>query len=217
MCVTACNCTVHKRCHIKVLGRCPGSAVDSSETKVLRQRVFGLYACLAFIIVTTGSVISSAIRCVVFDVDADQEIQTQRPSSFQNSQLHVSNVLRSLRFHALRSLQAGHAMSRSVEWYCSLHLTPVKLQLISLLPPGRLCTECHVNCHKKCQALVPNLCGINQKILAEALETVNKTKAKSSSTSSAHTQQVSTPTHATATKSASVSSTSSKVVISAAI
>lgn len=30
----ACNCTVHKRCHIKVLGRCPGSAIDSSETKV---------------------------------------------------------------------------------------------------------------------------------------------------------------------------------------
>jgi len=30
-----CNCAVHKKCHDKVLGKCPGSAKESRETKVL--------------------------------------------------------------------------------------------------------------------------------------------------------------------------------------
>ena len=30
----ACNCTVHKRCHDKVIARCPGNAINSVETKV---------------------------------------------------------------------------------------------------------------------------------------------------------------------------------------
>ena len=29
-----CNCAVHKKCHEKILGQCPGSAKDSRETKV---------------------------------------------------------------------------------------------------------------------------------------------------------------------------------------
>lgn len=33
--VAACNCAVHKRCHDKVLGKCPGSARESRETQVL--------------------------------------------------------------------------------------------------------------------------------------------------------------------------------------
>ena len=28
---------------------------------------------------------------------------------------------------------------------------------------------CNMNCHKKCQSKVPNDCGINQKMLAEAM------------------------------------------------
>ena len=32
--VSDCNCTVHKRCHDKVIARCPGNAMDSMETKV---------------------------------------------------------------------------------------------------------------------------------------------------------------------------------------
>jgi len=30
----ACNCAVHKKCHEKILGKCPGSAKESRETKV---------------------------------------------------------------------------------------------------------------------------------------------------------------------------------------
>ena len=32
--IAVCNCAVHKKCHDKVLGKCPGSAKDSRETKV---------------------------------------------------------------------------------------------------------------------------------------------------------------------------------------
>jgi hypothetical protein len=31
---SVCNCAVHKKCHGKILGNCPGSAKDSRETKV---------------------------------------------------------------------------------------------------------------------------------------------------------------------------------------
>ena len=30
-------------------------------------------------------------------------------------------------------------------------------------------TECGLDCHKKCEKFIPNLCGVNQKILAEVL------------------------------------------------
>ena len=32
--------------------------------------------------------------------------------------------------------------------------------------------DCGVNCHKKCQPFMPNLCGVNQKILSELLDTI---------------------------------------------
>ena len=38
----------------------------------------------------------------------------------------------------------------------------INLQSFSLL-------ACSMNCHKKCQSKVPNDCGINQKMLAEAM------------------------------------------------
>jgi len=31
-------------------------------------------------------------------------------------------------------------------------------------------TECGLDCHKKCEKFIPNLCGVNQKILAEMLD-----------------------------------------------
>lgn len=34
MMYVVCNCAVHKKCHEKILGQCPGSAKDSRETKV---------------------------------------------------------------------------------------------------------------------------------------------------------------------------------------
>lgn len=37
-----------------------------------------------------------------------------------------------------------------------------------------ICQECKVNCHHKCEKHVPNLCGVNQKVLSEIQETVKK-------------------------------------------
>ncbi|XP_046673177.1 putative surface protein SACOL0050 isoform X3 [Homalodisca vitripennis] len=34
--------------------------------------------------------------------------------------------------------------------------------------------ECDVNCHRKCEKLMPNLCGVNQKLIVEALSSLRK-------------------------------------------
>lgn len=34
--------------------------------------------------------------------------------------------------------------------------------------------DCDVNCHKKCQNLTANLCGVNQKLIVEALSSVRR-------------------------------------------
>ncbi|XP_076266557.1 protein kinase C delta isoform X5 [Rhynchophorus ferrugineus] len=46
--------------------------------------------------------------------------------------------------------------------------------LYGLYRQGLKCEECEVNCHKKCQKLMANLCGINQKLVVEAIEKVRK-------------------------------------------
>ena len=46
--------------------------------------------------------------------------------------------------------------------------------LYGLFRQGLKCEVCGVNCHKKCEKLMPNLCGINQKLLAEKLNEVRK-------------------------------------------
>lgn len=37
-------------------------------------------------------------------------------------------------------------------------------------------TDCDVNCHKKCEKLTANLCGVNQKLIVEAIASVRKGK-----------------------------------------
>ncbi|KAL9695859.1 hypothetical protein quinque_015144 [Culex quinquefasciatus] len=37
-----------------------------------------------------------------------------------------------------------------------------------------LCADCDVNCHKKCEKLAANLCGVNQKLIVEALSSVRR-------------------------------------------
>lgn len=34
--------------------------------------------------------------------------------------------------------------------------------------------DCDVNCHKKCEKLAANLCGVNQKLIVEALACVRR-------------------------------------------
>ncbi|XP_073707696.1 protein kinase C, delta a [Garra rufa] len=50
--------------------------------------------------------------------------------------------------------------------------------LWGLVKQGLKCEDCSMNVHHKCQTKVANLCGINQKLLAEALTQVSTKSAK---------------------------------------
>ncbi|XP_053456847.1 protein kinase C delta type isoform X2 [Nycticebus coucang] len=57
--------------------------------------------------------------------------------------------------------------------------------LWGLVKQGQKCEDCGMNVHHKCQEKVANLCGINQKLLAEALNQVTqRTSRKAESASS---------------------------------
>ncbi|XP_064604272.1 protein kinase C delta type-like isoform X2 [Liolophura sinensis] len=107
-CCKLCSCAVHKRCHDKILGKCPGSAKDSRETKMLTER---------------------------FNINI--------PHRFK-----VNNY-----------------MSPT---FCDL----CGSLLVGLFRQGLKCEVCGINCHKRCEKNMANLCGVNQKLLADALQQV---------------------------------------------
>ena len=47
-----------------------------------------------------------------------------------------------------------------------------------------LLSVCGLNCHHKCEKKVSNLCGVNQKLLAEALESIRPNRQKPSTPAS---------------------------------
>ncbi|KAM5231101.1 protein kinase C delta type isoform 6-T10 [Hipposideros larvatus] len=57
--------------------------------------------------------------------------------------------------------------------------------LWGLVKQGLKCEDCGMNVHHKCQKKVANLCGINQKLLAEALNQVSQRSSRKSETESA--------------------------------
>ncbi|XP_019402980.1 PREDICTED: protein kinase C delta type isoform X2 [Crocodylus porosus] len=57
--------------------------------------------------------------------------------------------------------------------------------LWGLVKQGLKCEECWMNVHHKCQKKVANLCGINQKLLAEALNQVSQKSTRRSDSGSA--------------------------------
>ncbi|XP_022918352.1 putative protein kinase C delta type homolog isoform X5 [Onthophagus taurus] len=105
-----CQTAVHKKCHDKLLGKCPGSGRDSESTIYLRER---------------------------FKIDI--------PHRFK---LHTF-------------------MSPTFCDHCGSLLYGIYKQ-------GLKCEDCDVNIHRKCEKLTANLCGINQKLIVEAIESVKK-------------------------------------------
>ncbi|XP_045512209.1 putative protein kinase C delta type homolog isoform X5 [Pieris brassicae] len=118
-----CQTAVHKRCHDKLLGKCPGSSAHSDATVFLRER---------------------------FKVDVPHRF---RPHQF---------------------------MSPTFCDHCGALLAPFFTHQLK-------CQDCDVNCHRKCEKLTANLCGVNQRLLVEALalRTASKKGAEPSSSSSA--------------------------------
>lgn len=59
-------------------------------------------------------------------------------------------------------------------FFCNVFFPSLSLSLFLISnATNSLCSECSMNIHHKCQTKVANLCGINQKLLAEALTQVS--------------------------------------------
>lgn len=112
-----CNAAIHKKCIDKVIAKCTGSAVNSKETMIHKER---------------------------FKIDM--------PHRFK-----VYNY-----------------MSPTFCEHCGTLLWGLARQ-------GLKCEECGMNVHHKCQKKVANLCGVNQKLMAEALAMIESTQQQARS------------------------------------
>uniref|UniRef100_A0A8B9HBW1 Protein kinase C n=1 Tax=Astyanax mexicanus TaxID=7994 RepID=A0A8B9HBW1_ASTMX len=107
-----CNAAIHKKCIDKVIAKCTGSAINSKETMIHKER---------------------------FKIDM--------PHRFK-----VYNY-----------------KSPTFCEHCGTLLWGIARQ-------GLKCEECSMNVHHKCQKKVANLCGVNQKLMAEALAMIEVTQ-----------------------------------------
>ncbi|XP_041458609.1 protein kinase C delta type-like isoform X2 [Lytechinus variegatus] len=107
-----CELSVHKRCFNQVLGKCPGTGVDTMETKKLKER---------------------------FNINMPHRFKVNNYKS---------------------------------PTFCDHCGT----MLYGLFRQGVKCEVCNVNVHHKCKNNVPNLCGVNQRLLSEALSSIEKDK-----------------------------------------
>ncbi|KAK7149470.1 hypothetical protein R3I94_008952 [Phoxinus phoxinus] len=112
-----CNAAIHKKCIDKVIAKCTGSAINSKETMIHKER---------------------------FKIDM--------PHRFK-----VYNY-----------------MSPTFCEHCGTLLWGLARQ-------GLKCEECGMNVHHKCQRKVANLCGVNQKLMAEALAMIETTQQQARS------------------------------------
>uniref|UniRef100_A0A8C6NM99 Protein kinase C n=1 Tax=Nothobranchius furzeri TaxID=105023 RepID=A0A8C6NM99_NOTFU len=103
-----CNAAIHKKCIDKVIAKCTGSAINSKETMIHKER---------------------------FKIDMPHRFRVYNYKSPTFCQ-HCGTLL----------------------W--------------GLARQGLKCDECSMNVHHKCQKKVANLCGVNQKLMAEALKTL---------------------------------------------
>uniref|UniRef100_A0A7N6AEW6 Protein kinase C n=1 Tax=Anabas testudineus TaxID=64144 RepID=A0A7N6AEW6_ANATE len=103
-----CNAAIHKKCIDKVIAKCTGSAINSKETMIHKER---------------------------FKIDMPHRFRVYNYKSPTFCE-HCGTLL----------------------W--------------GLARQGLKCEECSMNVHHKCQKKVANLCGINQKLMAEALATI---------------------------------------------
>ncbi|XP_010899613.1 protein kinase C theta type [Esox lucius] len=109
-----CNAAIHKKCIDKIIAKCTGSAINSKETMIHKER---------------------------FKIDMPHRFKVYNYKSPTFCE-HCGTLL----------------------W--------------GLAKQGLKCEECSMNVHHKCQKKVANLCGVNQKLMAEALAVI-ETKQQS--------------------------------------
>uniref|UniRef100_A0A6Q2Y0H0 Protein kinase C n=1 Tax=Esox lucius TaxID=8010 RepID=A0A6Q2Y0H0_ESOLU len=103
-----CNAAIHKKCIDKIIAKCTGSAINSKETMIHKER---------------------------FKIDMPHRFKVYNYKSPTFCE-HCGTLL----------------------W--------------GLAKQGLKCEECSMNVHHKCQKKVANLCGVNQKLMAEALAVI---------------------------------------------
>ncbi|XP_062238662.1 protein kinase C theta type [Platichthys flesus] len=103
-----CNAAIHKKCIDKIIAKCTGSAINSKETMIHKER---------------------------FKIDMPHRFRVHNYKSPTFCE-HCGTLL----------------------W--------------GLARQGLKCEECSMNVHHKCQSKVANLCGVNQKLMAEALANI---------------------------------------------
>uniref|UniRef100_A0A4W5KS77 protein kinase C n=1 Tax=Hucho hucho TaxID=62062 RepID=A0A4W5KS77_9TELE len=103
-----CNAAIHKKCIDKIIAKCTGSAINSKETMIHKER---------------------------FKIDMPHRFKVYNYKSPTFCE-HCGTLL----------------------W--------------GLAKQGLKCEDCSMNVHHKCQKKVANLCGVNQKLMAEALATI---------------------------------------------
>ncbi|MBN3325591.1 KPCT kinase, partial [Atractosteus spatula] len=113
-----CNAAIHKKCIDKVIAKCTGSAVNSKETMIHKER---------------------------FKIDMPHRFKVYNYKSPTFCE-HCGTLL----------------------W--------------GLARQGLKCEECGMNVHHKCQKKVANLCGVNQKLMAEALAMIESAQQASKGT-----------------------------------
>ncbi|XP_023240968.1 putative protein kinase C delta type homolog isoform X2 [Centruroides sculpturatus] len=189
-----CQVAVHKKCHDKILGKCPESGKESQVTLYLRERFkidvphrFRIHNYMSPTFCDhCGSLLygifRQGLRCEHLGIHRNRQVIKfrEQPITRQTKPINwkISNCtspairrrnvnLDQYNSDSLRSLDSGIESPRSP----------------SLPPQTQKLEECKVNCHKKCESLMPNLCGVNQKLLSEVLETVKKEKGSLTSKS----------------------------------
>uniref|UniRef100_A0A5S6R2F1 protein kinase C n=1 Tax=Trichuris muris TaxID=70415 RepID=A0A5S6R2F1_TRIMR len=115
-----CRCAVHKKCHAKVLSRCPGAGWITKETTYLKERF-------------------------KIDIPHRFRVYTFKSPTFCD---HCGSLL------------------------------------YGLVKQGVKCEACCLNAHHKCASLMPNVCGVNQQQLADALAEIRLSASFTGSNSS---------------------------------
>lgn len=113
----------------------------------------------------------------------ERALQDWHATSLQDLQLQESHLLRPLRQLAVGPVQTRPQVwrwvhttfifgmrSRSYVVYTPL----INVAIFDCVLPFFKRTDCGMNVHSNCQKKVANLCGINQKLLAEALSQVSQ-------------------------------------------
>ena len=95
-------------------------------------------------------------------------------SQIQGAQLSHPDVLWALRQSACGPCPTGPQMRKYYNW----PITAICLLLLisSWLQFHIFYLACGTNCHKKCEKLMGNLCGVNQKMFSDALNAIQKGK-----------------------------------------